>query len=175
MRRAITTTSAILLSLLLLISCATMATTLNGRRIVIQKSGKDASWLYELEKYRAMKYFKGGDKVLCYLDDAHRVLSGKHYFNDVPFAGGFEDGTLVLETSLVCRDDAVVLYIEISEAYSLYDNSYRVHVPETYISDRMVDALLQPFLEYFSLVEVPPRDSDATIDKFQILSRTSEQ
>ena len=72
------------LVLLLLFSCSTMATTLNGRRIEVAKSGKTGEFLYELQKNRALKYFKGNDKVLDYCDDAHLVLSGTHYLMTSP-------------------------------------------------------------------------------------------
>ncbi len=162
------------LVLFLALSCATMATTLNGRRIEFARPGKSGEWIYELQKNRALKYFKSNDKVLNYCDDSHLVFSGTHYFNDVVFGGGFENGTLVVETAMVCKDDSCILYIDIEDAYSLVDNSYRVSVPQTYISDKMVDTLLHPFMESFGLIEVPPRGSDATIDMFQIVSKTGE-
>lgn len=136
------------------ISCVSTKSESTGLRKDIYMPNLAGDAVYEAQKYTAEEYFNGPGRTLNYCDDSGHTINGSLSSTGVDFGGGFYDGTLVIEVNMECQDEHCIVTARVAEAY-VYKNGHRINVPQSLISNKLIDSLLAPFIEGAENYTVP--------------------
>ncbi|MBR1920132.1 MAG: hypothetical protein IJ831_10970 [Spirochaetales bacterium] len=128
------------------ISCVSTRSESAGLRKDIYMPNLAGDAVYEAQKYTALEYFNGPGRTLNYCDDSGHTINGSIQSTGVEFGGGFYDGTLVIEINMECQDEHCIVTARVAEAF-VYRNGHRINVPQSLISNKLIDSLLSPFIE----------------------------